>query len=99
MDDYKKYTSCIDEEWKEDDNFGFGHNCEFDFLPIFKKLDKMGVVIDIKSDYEIDLYLPEPNDDTNDRENILIYILTKLPGSSNASYNKKKNKLNLEWHF
>lgn len=45
LSDYKRETECMDGE--------FGHNCEFDFLPAFKKIDKLGGIIKVVDYYTI----------------------------------------------
>lgn len=92
---------CLVDDFKEatkDTNGEFGHNCEFNFLHHFKKLEKMGATIKIKSYDEIDLSLPV-DDDTEAFDDMLIYILTKLPGCSSALYNRRQCRLSLNWHF
>lgn len=71
----------------------FGHNTEFDFLPAFKKIEKLGGQINISYDDEIKIKLPE------NPEALLIHILTNLPGASNSKFDKKKKELFLEWCY
>ena len=82
---FKEATKCMDGE--------FGHNCEFNFLPQFKKLAKL---TSIKiNDYTIIVDLP--NDPIKLSE-VLLFIVTKLPGCSIVRAYPKKDKLMLEWH-
>lgn len=74
----------------------FGHNCEFEFRRAFKKLFKMNVNFSLNDYYSITIDLSE-TEPVRINE-ILLFVLTKLPGTSLCSYNKKKKFLYLEWH-
>jgi hypothetical protein len=52
----------------------------------------MGIDFELE-DYTIKIKLPENSTD------LLVFILTKLPGPSRGYLNKKKDVLTLEWHF
>lgn len=87
VNQFKDATKCMDGE--------FGHNCEFNFLPQLKKLAKL-TTIKITNYYSIIVDLPK---DPKDLSEVLLFILTKLPGCSTVrTYSNKKDKLMLEWH-
>lgn len=87
-EDFEKVTYNMDGE--------FGHNCEFKFKRSFKQLHEMGVNFQFEDYYSINVCL---NDMTEFKKiELLIFLLTKFPGTSISSFNKKKNSLYMEWH-
>lgn len=82
----------------------FGHNCEFDFKPRFKELAKFGANIKVINYHNIWLWY---NLETSNQ--VLLFIITKLPGTSSAWIRKLQcdsasgkvsiNYLDLEWHY
>jgi len=94
----------IKEKWEEDfekvtHNMGgkFGHNCEFKFKRIFKQLHKMGVSFQLKDYYSLTINF---NDMVESKKiELLIYLITKFPGTSISSFDKKNNTLYMEWHY
>lgn len=63
-----------------------------EWIKHFKKLSDLGGKINIIDNESIEIILPQ-----NDRD-ILMYILSNLPGTSaKPSFNKKNAKLWLEW--
>lgn len=92
LSDYKRETECHDGH--------FGHNCEFDFLPAFKKIDKLGGIIKVVDYYTIKIQLDFMNSGTvKNSIDVLLYCLAELPGITMGSFDKKKNILTLEWHY
>lgn len=91
-----KNNNWIDEFKKIENETGhFGHNTEFDFLPAFKKIEKFGgKIISFEEGGGIKIVLPKKSS-----EQLLIHLLTNLPGHTNSKFNKKNNELFLEWHY
>jgi hypothetical protein len=84
-----KYNEIMADEYRDN----FGHNTEFDFLPQFKKIEKLGGEITIVDGDTIKIHLPKK------AEELLLFIINNLPGATNAKFNKKKQELTLEWHY
>ncbi len=77
----------------------FGHNTDFDFLPAFKMIDKLGGTLYIKDYYTITILLPE---DTAKSNKLLLYMLTHLPGITYAKIYPlagKQKPIQMEWHY
>ena len=86
----EKEEKEIREKFKTFPDEEFGHNVNFDFLKQFLKLRKLTKIV-IKNYYEIDLELGK------NKTEILEFVLTKLPGCSEAKI--KEKTLKLAWHF
>ncbi len=110
---YRKAVCKKDSMYENEpyDGYEFGHNCGFNFYPIFKKLSKL-TPIEIVDYYTIRALIPDDGTancwrlgigkeefEPEDPATILLFILTKLPGCSSIKHNKKTKKLTLEWHF
>jgi len=88
LEQYKEKTICTDGE--------FGHNCEFNFLPKFKKLSNMGVDLKIEDYYTLKIkFMP---DTMIAKEVVFLFVLTELPGCSQVKWSVAKQTLTLEWH-
>src|SRR5258708_2223815 len=83
----------------EHDNSSFGHNTEVDIEWYLKKIDRLDVSdtskIEILDYYTVRITLPEEKILTQDREAILLFVLTTSPMPTECRYNKKKNQLTI----
>lgn len=80
----------------------FGHNCHFDIKKYLRKIEKLSsnhCAINVIDYYTIEITLSPDYFDYQNREDVLLHILTTQPIPSECKYNKKKEKLTLEWHY
>lgn len=85
----------------ENDNQPFGHNTEVDIEWYIKKLYKIcfdNIEVDIKDYYTIVISMPIDGLPIYSRD-ILMFILTNPPMPTECRFNKKNNKLTIEWHY
>jgi hypothetical protein len=78
----------------------FGHNVEIskkELVLFCTKLEKLGATnIDIE-DYTIKMVLPSY--DPIAQRDLLLYLLTFEPHPSDVVFDKKKDRLTLDWHY